>query len=143
MIEDGATGRTWISLGGSGKSWSVPDCFLLASPASAQRAGDILIEAGWLHGIPQEGNGAPRNTLRPNPLFPLLGVQSEFRSEGIDIDADHLNTFALVGQYFLTADWSVRLVVGYPPKGSIDGSGTVQATGPLGNALRIGNPPAG
>ena len=31
----------------------------------------------------------------------------------------------------------MRLVVGYPPKGSIDGSGTVQATGPLGNALRI------
>lgn len=110
---------------------------LLATPAWAQRAGDVLIEAGWLHSIPQADNGAPRNTLRPNPLFPLLGVQSEFRSEGIDIDADTLNTFALVGQYFLTADWSVRLVVGYPPKGSIDGSGTVRATGPLGTVLRI------
>ena len=110
---------------------------LLATPASAQRAGDILIEAGWLHSLPQESNGAPRNALRPNPLFPLLGVQSEFRSEGVRINADTLNTFALVGQYFLTDDWSMRLVVGYPPKGSIDGSGIVQATGPLGTLLRI------
>ncbi|ULQ47460.1 outer membrane beta-barrel protein [Flagellatimonas centrodinii] len=110
---------------------------LLAAPAWAQRAGDVLIEAGWLHSVPNVDNGAPRNTLRPNPLFPLLGVASAFSSEGVRIDADTVNTFGLVGQYFLTDDWAAKLVLGYPPKAAIDGSGIVQATGPLGNLLRI------
>lgn len=110
---------------------------LLAFPVAAQRAGDIVLEAGWLHSMPHESNGPPRNALRANPLFPLLGVESRFASEGVRLDADSIDSLALVGQYFLTDVWALRLILGYPPKGSVEGSGTVRTTGPLGLAAQI------
>ncbi len=109
---------------------------LLAS-AQAQEAGDVLIQAGWVHIVPREDNGAPRNQLRPNPLFPLLGVESSFSSESVRILAGSVDTLGLVGQYFLTDHWALKLIVGYPPVAEARGRGIVRPTGPTGEMARI------
>lgn len=111
-------------------AWQLP-------PADAQQAGDIVIEAGWVHSMPREANGAPRNQLRPNPLFPLIGVESSFSSDGVRIQAGSVDTLGLVGQYFLTDHWALKLIVGYPPKAGVDGSGIVRPTGPTGEVQQI------
>jgi len=109
----------------------------LAWPAAAQQAGDIVIEAGWVHSMPREDNGDPRNQLRPSPVFPVLGVESSFASEGVRIHAGSVDTLGLIGQYFMTDHWALKLVVGYPPKAGVDGTGIVRPTGPTGEVVQI------
>ncbi|MHA7835012.1 MAG: OmpW/AlkL family protein, partial [Algiphilus sp.] len=109
----------------------------LLSSAQAQEAGDVLIQAGWAHIIPREDNGAPRNRLRPNPAFPLLGVESSFSSESVRVLAGSVDTLGLVGQYFLTDHWALKLIVGYPPVAQARGRGIVRPTGPTGEVAQI------
>ncbi|MAA74507.1 MAG: hypothetical protein CMN28_07365 [Salinisphaeraceae bacterium] len=109
----------------------------LAGEASAARAGDVTLSVGWTHIRANETNRAPLNRLRSNALFPVLGVQEEFRSDGVDIKPRDVNTLALVVEYHFTHRWSLQFIGGYPPTAKTDASGPVAPTGPVGAVANI------
>lgn len=102
-----------------------------ATKAVERKAASNVIKVGWTHIRPQESNGAPRNQLQSNALFPLLGVREEFRSEGVRLKTQNVNTLALTYERFLTKRVSLTLIAGFPRKASIQASGEVAPTGPV------------
>ena len=114
---------------------------LLSSSASwAQAAGDNLFQFGWLHILPNESNDAPRNRLRSNPAFAVLGIEESFRSESVRISAPTVDTLGLIFKHFFTDHWAVNFTGGIPRKAAVSARGTVGPTGPTRplNSLDIG-----
>lgn len=110
---------------------------LLAPPALARSEGDFVFQFGWLHARPQTDNGAPLNRLRPNPAFPVLGIEERFRSENVTLSAPNSDTLGLILKYFASDHWALKLQAGIPPKAGIHGEGVIKPTGPTGEISRI------
>lgn len=112
---------------------------LLALPAagSAGQRGDTIVQFGWVHSHPLDDNTPPRNTLRDSALFPVLGVDSTFRSDEIATDAGSADTLGLIVKHFLSDQWALNLTVGYPPTSRLRATGTVAPTGPTGLLINL------
>ena len=85
-----------------------------ATPAMAQKAGDIVTNIGWFHLAPQEKS----ETLK------ISG--HEVPGSGAKVsDAD---TLGLQLNYFVTDNWVISGDGGLPPKFKLDGDGTLAGT---------------
>ncbi|MFT3719151.1 OmpW/AlkL family protein [Pseudorhodoferax sp.] len=98
-----------------------------ASPAWAQKAGDVFLGAGWLRYSPQEES---------TPLRFTQPVQREVPGSGSSIPS--VNTLGLNVHYFFTDNFAIEGVLGVPPKLKLDGAGSLAGLGKLGNARLYG-----
>lgn len=110
---------------------------LLPALAAARAEGDFVVQLGWLHVRPQLDNAAPSNRLRPSPVYGLLGIEEQFRSQGVTLSADPVDTPGLAFKYFVRDHWALKLQLGVLPKAELSGQGVIKPTGPAGEALRI------
>ena len=106
------------------KKWMlVAATALLAGSAYAQKAGDWVVGAGALHYAPQD---------KSTPLSLVEPRQQVMTGSGADLKST--TTLGLNVHYFLTDNWAVEGVLGVPPRLKLNGAGTLQPVGELGNA---------
>ncbi|HDR9494464.1 TPA: OmpW family protein, partial [Burkholderia stabilis] len=85
----------------------------VTSSVHAQSAGQLMINAGWLHMAPQDSS----EPLTVN----ALGRSNTMAGSGATIsDAD---TVALTATYFVTDHIAVETIAGVPPKLHLTGTG--------------------
>lgn len=111
---------------------------VLASCTQARAAGkgDWVVQAGWTHVRPQESSDPLHTDLRPNPLFPVLGIEESFTSPGTSARITNSNTLLTTVKYFVTDHIGLQLEGGIPVTFDIHGSGVVRPTG-LGGVLSV------
>ncbi|RQR24585.1 OmpW/AlkL family protein [Burkholderia sp. Bp9142] len=91
------------------------------SMAHAQSAGQLVLNAGWLHLAPQDSS----QPLTVN----ALGRSNPVPGSGATIaDTD---TFAFTARYFVTDHVAVETILGIPPKLHVKGTGTLTSAGEL------------
>ncbi|WP_213953015.1 OmpW family outer membrane protein [Variovorax sp. dw_954] len=96
---------------------------LASGSAMAQKAGDWVVGAGWLHLSPQDSS---------QPLTLTSPVQMAVPGSGARVsDSD---TLGLNAMYFLDSHWAVEGVLGVPPKFKLYGTGTLESVGQIGEA---------
>jgi outer membrane protein len=96
---------------------------LASGSAMAQQAGDWVVGAGWFHLSPQDSS-KPLTVTSPIPaVLPGSGASVS--------DSD---TLGLSAMYFLDSHWAVEGVFGVPPKFKLNGTGTLDRVGQLGEA---------
>ena len=96
---------------------------LLASSAYAQKAGDWVIGGGALNYSPQD---------KSKPLTFTEPFERQIPGSGADLKS--ATTLGLNVHYFLTDNWAVEGVLGIPPRLKLNGAGTLEPSGELGNA---------
>ncbi|WP_018440911.1 OmpW/AlkL family protein [Trinickia symbiotica] len=99
------------------------------SAVHAQSAGQLAINAGWMHLSPQDSS---------QPLtVSALGSSATVPGSGASVsDAD---TVALTATYFVTDHFAVETLLGVPPKLKLTGTGSLSPLGELGSA-RVWSP---
>lgn len=108
---------------------------ILASLTShAAGKGDLVLQMGPSHIRPQESSEPLHTDLRPNPLFPVLGIEESFTSPGTSARVTNSETLLTTAKYFITDHIGLQVEGGIPVKFDIHGSGVVQPTG-IGGAL--------
>ncbi|WP_321853275.1 MULTISPECIES: OmpW/AlkL family protein [Burkholderia] len=92
--------------------------------ANAQSAGQVVVNAGWLHLAPQDSS---------QPLsIHAFGQASEVPGSGISVG--NADTFALTARYYVTDHFALETILGVPPKLHMTGTGTISQLGDLGTA---------
>lgn len=95
--------------------------------AWAQKAGDVVLGAGWLQYAPRESS---------TPLRFTSPVEREVPGSGASLPS--ANTLGLNVHYFVTDQWAVEGVFGVPPRLKLEGEGTLAGIGQLGSARLYG-----
>jgi outer membrane protein len=99
----------------------------ITTAAHAQSAGTFYVTTGWFHLAPQSSSdpltvtsigGSPTNITEPNTGAKL----------------DSADTIGLTAGYFITDHIATEVVVGYPPTFNLNGSGSLEQFGKLGQA---------
>jgi outer membrane protein len=99
----------------------------MTTAAHAQSAGSFYVTSGWFHMAPQSSSqpltetnvgGSPTNITIPNTGASL----------------DSADTIGFTGGYFVTDHIATEFVIGYPPSFNLDGSGSFEQYGKLGQA---------
>jgi outer membrane protein len=96
---------------------------LASGSAFAQQAGDLVVGAGWLHFAPQDSS---------KPLTFTSPVSRAVPGSGAGVD--NANAVGLTAAYFIDSTWAVEGVVGIPPRFKLQGEGTLEPVGKLGDA---------
>jgi len=96
---------------------------LSSASAFAQKAGDWQVGGGWM-------NFSPRDSS--SPLAFTSPVQAEVPGSGASIN--NANTLGLNVTYFVDNHWAVEGVLGVPPKFDLNGTGSLDSIGKLGEA---------
>lgn len=106
--------------------------------ASAEEvAGDLVVQAGWFHVMPQEKSKPLRTQLAPSLLGTVLGIQPEFVSEGTSASVADSGTPALTLSYFLTDHLVLKVEGGVPAEFEVTGRGEVRPTGLAGALINV------
>lgn len=100
---------------------------LACGSAWAQKAGDIVLGAGWLRYAPRD---------KSTPLRFTSPVEREVPGSGSSLD--YADTLGLNAHYFLTDNWAIEGVFGIPPRLKLQGEGTLAGIGELGSARLYG-----
>lgn len=95
--------------------------------AWAQKAGDVVLGAGFLQYAPQD---------KSTPLQFTSPVQRVIPGSGASLPS--ANTLGLNAHYFFTDNWAVEGVIGVPPRLKLNGAGTLSGLGELGSARLYG-----
>ena len=95
--------------------------------AWAQKAGDIVLGAGFLRYTPQD---------KSTPLRFTSPVEREVPGSGADLPST--NTLGLNAHYFFTDNWAIEGAIGLPPRLKLEGTGTLAGVGELGSARLYG-----
>jgi outer membrane protein len=123
-------------------------CLLLSLPAASfatdeaeaesapARRGNHLIQVGVFHIDTLDDSEPLHTTLKPGAAA-LLGVQSEFDSEGTGAQVSSSDTLALIYSYFLTDHVALKFEGGIPARFKLYGTGTVAPTGPAGALINV------
>lgn len=96
---------------------------LSAGAAHAQKAGDWVVGGGALGYLPQD---------KTTPLSLVTPVQHELPGSGADVK--NAVTLGFNAHYFITDNWAIEGVAGFPPRINLDGAGTLSSLGKLGDA---------
>ncbi len=96
---------------------------LTSGSAFAQKAGDWIVGAGWLHLSPQDSS---------KPLTFTSPVSRQIPGSGASVS--NSDTLGLNVIYFVDSHWAVEGVFGVPPKFKLYGAGTLERLGELGQA---------
>ncbi len=96
---------------------------LASGSAFAQKAGDWVIGAGWMHLATRDSSKPLAVTWPQSTVVPGSGAS-----------IGNSDTLGLSGEYFFNSDWSVEGVVGVPPTFKLYGTGTLAPAGQLGEA---------
>ncbi|MDR5805641.1 OmpW family outer membrane protein [Caballeronia sp. LP006] len=97
---------------------------LCATGAHAQAAGDIQLNAGWMHFAPQDSSDP----------FNISALGQSMTSPGAGASVSNSDTLGLTAAYFFTDHIAVEGVAGVAPKFHLDGKGTLGRLGELGTA---------
>ncbi|VXB41172.1 OmpW family protein [Burkholderia sp. 8Y] len=97
---------------------------LCVSGAHAQAAGNVVVNAGWMHFAPQDSSGP----------FKINALGQTMTESNAGASVDNADTFAITTTYFFTDHIAAEAVLGVPPKFNLDGTGTLGAIGKLGSA---------
>ncbi|WP_428310380.1 OmpW/AlkL family protein [Hydrocarboniphaga sp.] len=118
----------------------LPACGAFAADDSA-RQGSHLLQIGVFHVDTLDSSEPLETRLRPGAAA-LLGVQSDFVSDGTSAQVSSADTLALIYSYFLTDHLALKVEGGIPAKFKLYGNGTVAPTGPAGALINVdlGNP---
>ena len=95
--------------------------------AWGQKAGDIVLGAGILTYAPND---------KSTPLRFTQPVQRELPGSGSDVHS--ATTLGLNAHYFLTDNWAIEGVFGFPPRLKLTGEGSLAGIGQLGSARLYG-----
>ncbi len=95
--------------------------------AWGQKAGDLVLGAGILTYAPND---------KSSPLRFTQPVQREVPGSGSDVHS--ATTLGLNAHYFLTDNWAVEGVLGFPPRLKLTGEGSLAGIGQLGSARLYG-----
>jgi outer membrane protein len=95
-----------------------------AAPAMAQTAGSNVVNVGWFHLAPQDSSETLRKIDGPG-AGPIAG-------SGASIS--NADTVGVALTHFFTDNFALTADVGIPPKFKLNGTGTLQGVGEIGNA---------
>jgi outer membrane protein len=110
---------------------------LSSLPASAQQAGDNVIQIGFFS-VDTLDKSTPLHTdLRPSTLATLAGIQPSFDSPGTAVSVSSANTLALTSAHFFTDNIAIKFEGGLPATFDLTGRGTVMPTGVTGNLIQV------
>jgi outer membrane protein len=108
-----------------------------STAAAEEVAGDIVVQAGWFHVMPQDSSTPLRTRLAPSLLGTVLGIEPEFVSEGTSTSVANAGTPAFTVSYFLTDHLVIKAEGGMPAEFEVSGSGVVRPTGLAGSLISI------
>lgn len=97
-----------------------------AASASAQKAGDNVISAGWMHLKPFDSS---------KPVRVTSPIQQEMPGSGSTVGSS--DTLGLAYTRFLTDNLSLTFDAGIPPKFTLTGTGTLSGVGEIGTANQL------
>lgn len=110
---------------------SGPALLAMAGSAAAQQAGENMVQAGWVHFAPFSHSQPLSTTLRPSPLYGVLGVPEQFSSPGTSARVESFDTAAFTLTHFFTGHFAAKLDLGIPARVHLDAQGTVQLPGTI------------
>jgi outer membrane protein len=93
-----------------------------AASASAQKAGDNVISAGWMYLNPFDSSDPMKVTAHPNPA--VIGVRP---NTGASVS--NANTLGIAYTRFVTDNFSVTVDAGIPPKFKLNAQGAIAQAG--------------
>ena len=102
-----------------------------AASAAAQQAGDNVVQVGWVHFAPLSHSQPLSTTLRPSPLYGVLGVPEQFSSPGTSAKVESFDTVAFTFTHFFTGHFAAKLDLGAPARVHLDAQGMVQLPGTI------------
>ncbi|VVE33060.1 membrane protein [Pandoraea morbifera] len=109
----------------------------LASPdASAQQAGDNVVNLGWFHIAPQDSSKPMTTSVTQEGITPGL-VPSSFTSPGSGAKVSNADTLGLVVTHFFTDNIALQTVAGIPAKFKLTGQGVIAPPGLAGALTSI------
>ncbi|WP_244818448.1 OmpW family protein [Caballeronia sp. Lep1P3] len=97
---------------------------LCVTGAHAQAAGDVVVNAGWMHFAPQDSSGP----------FKINARGQTMTQPGAGASVSDADTFAITTTYFATDHIAAEAIMGVPPKFNLYGTGTLAPFGKLGSA---------
>ncbi|PPE73899.1 hypothetical protein C3942_10895 [Solimonas fluminis] len=110
---------------------------LCAGAAQAREAGDHHLQLGLVHVNTLDSSTPLRTQLRPSLLGGVLGIDSDFVSEGTAARVGSSETLLFIYSYYFTDRWSLKLEGGIPARFDIAGEGVVRPTGIAGSVISV------
>lgn len=110
---------------------------LAGGAATAQQAGDNLVQLGYAHIATFDRSGAPRITVDPSLVTRLSGLRSPFDAPGISTSTGDADTAVFSALHFFTDHLALSLVGGIPARFSLRGRGVVRPTGATGALFSV------
>ncbi|MFT4047202.1 MAG: OmpW family outer membrane protein [Solimonas sp.] len=93
--------------------------------ASAQTAGTVVTQIGWLHAQTHDGSN-PLHTDVKAGLGSLIGIPDSFDSPGTSTSIGNADTLVIANSYFITGHLALKFEGGIPPTFDLYGRGVVQ-----------------
>lgn len=97
-----------------------------AASASAQKAGDNIISAGWMHLKPFDSS---------KPVKVTSPIQRTLDNSGSTVGSS--DTLGIAYTRFLTDNLSLTLDAGIPPEFTLTGTGSLESVGKIGTAKQL------
>ena len=99
----------------------------MTTAAHAQSAGSIYVTTGWFH-------LAPQSSSEPLRVTSVGGSPTNITEANTGASLDSADTIGLAAGYFITDHIATEFVMGYPPSFDINGTGSLEQFGKLGQA---------
>jgi outer membrane protein len=99
----------------------------MTTAAHAQSAGSIYVTTGWFH-------LAPQSSSEPLRVTSIGGSPTNITEANTGASLDSADTIGLAAGYFITDHIATEFVMGYPPSFDINGTGSLEQFGKLGQA---------
>jgi len=109
---------------------------LASTSATAQQAGDNVVNLGWFHIAPQDSSKPMTTSTNQEGITPTL-VPASFTSPGSGAKVSNADTLGLVFTHFVTDNIAVQTVAGVPAKFKLTGEGVIAPPGLAGALTSI------
>ena len=99
----------------------------MTTAAYAQSAGSFTISTGWFH-------LAPQSSSQPLRVTSIGGSPTNIVEANTGATLSSADTIGITAGYFVTDHIAAELVVGYPPSFDLNGTGSLERFGKIGQA---------
>jgi outer membrane protein len=99
----------------------------MTTAARAQSAGSFFVSTGWFH-------MAPQSSSEPLRVTSIGGSPTNITEANTGASLGSADTIGVTAGYFITDHIATELVMGYPPSFDLNGNGSLEQFGKLGQA---------
>ncbi|WOD17721.1 OmpW/AlkL family protein [Paraburkholderia kirstenboschensis] len=99
----------------------------MTTAAHAQSAGSFFVSTGWFH-------LAPQSSSQPLRVTSIGGSPTDITEANTGASLGSADTIGVTAGYFVTDHIAAEFVIGYPPTFDLNGTGSLEQFGKLGQA---------